>query len=273
MKIFDSHVHFVDPNRAEGVVWPAANKDFFGQHLPDDLLESTAPAELTGCIAVETSRRPVDDAWLLQLARENSLVEGVVLNLQPDISEFSSRLEQARSAREFVGIRFRPIEEYALDSPMLLQNIDLLQRTGKTIEFGARNSELKRSFAQLASRFPETNWILDHCGHPEQAESPAPEWCECMTEIAELPNVFCKISSEYCATDTWAPVLHFLIDTFGTKRLMYGSNWPVSMPSVDLPAATAQLSALIGQHSDDVLGQNARRAYGVVATGTGSQSE
>ncbi|MEO1037838.1 MAG: amidohydrolase family protein [Pseudomonadota bacterium] len=273
MRIFDSHVHFVDPSRPEGVLWPESDKAYFGRRLPDDLLESTQTSSLTGCIAVETSRRSIDDDWLLQLANKHALIEGIVLNLQPDSHGFAVRLEQARRSKKFVGVRFRPIGEYALDAPVLQESLELLQRDRSTIEFGAESSELKRSFARLASRFPETNWILDHCGHPKAADSPAPEWCDGVNEIAELPNAFCKVSSDYSTTAIWGSVLSYLLKAFGPARLMYGSNWPAVSQSVGLDAPASQLSAFFGDHSDDILEGNARRAYGVTDTANGNPTD
>ncbi len=261
MKIFDSHVHFVDPNRPEGILWPRADSSIYRRHLPDDLLKASKPATLTGCVAVETSRRPTDDDWLVRLARGSSLIEAVVLNLQPDTRGFESRLEQALTVEKFVGIRLRPIETYNLQSPELLQSFGLLQQEGKTIEFGAKTLVLKESFARLAAQFDETTWILDHCGHPPAGETLSPQWCDGIVEIAAVPNTVCKISSEYCEAKSWSPVLQFLIQHFGPKRLLYGSNWPVCTPTVDLVRATSQLTQLTGNHGQDIMEGNARRVY------------
>lgn len=261
MRIFDSHVHFVDPDRTEGIVWPPPDSPILGRYLPSDLLDASRPASLSGCIAVETSRRSIDDDWLLRLGRDNSLIEGVVLNLQPDRPGFGRRLQSALSHDKFVGIRFRPIKEYDLESSALHDAIALLEHRRVALEFGAKTARLRTSFATLAARYPETSWILDHCGHPEEGTALSSEWCDGILKIAELENTACKISSKYCDLDTWEPVLKFLNQAFGPKRLLFGSNWPACLPEFDLEKVTSSLRTVFANDVPEVLSSNARRIY------------
>ena len=261
MKVLDSHVHFVDPARSEGIVWPDQDSPVYGRRMPEDIFKAYNDSSLAGCIAVETSRRDIDDDWLIQLAGQHPHILGVVLNLRPDASEFSARLRRCRDNARFVGIRLRPIEQYNLEAPLLLKNIEQLQRDGRTIEFGANSVELKASFTRLARRFPETTWILDHCGHPEPGSELPSEWREGIAEIAALQNTACKITSGYCGSDLWAPMLRFLESSFGPDRLMFGSNWPACGPSVQMDEPVAQIGRVFDERSQRVLEMNARRIY------------
>lgn len=263
MRIFDSHVHFFDPSRVDGVVWPAPDSQIYKRHLPADLVEASKPVELTGCIAVETSRRQEDDEWLLRLSDEYPLIGAVVLNLQPDLEGFESRLQNAVRNKKFAGIRFRPIDDYELTSPMLGRSIGLLGDFAKTIEFGARSVGDKLLFAVLAKRFPNISWILNHSGHPEHDWPPSSDWIDGMSKIAALPNTTCKISGDCLDGSNWRALIEHLMFTFGPKRTMYGSNWPVCDLSADRAVAVRELSRFLGAASDDVLVNNARQIYRV----------
>ena len=261
MRIFDSHVHFVDPTRPEGIAWPAQDSRIFGSHMPRDLLQSSGDATIVGCVAVETSRRDEDDDWLIRLARQDELIKGVVLNLRPDDPDFATRFQRYRRSEHFVGVRLRPIEKYDLASPVLHHSLGMLQSQQKTIEFGAKTRRLKHSFAQLAAQFCETTWVVDHCGHPEEGQDTRSEWRDGMSEIASSPNTFCKITGGYCDVARWEPVLAFLVGEFGPDRLLFGSNWPVHEQSLGVTRSVSQVVNYFGEHSQRILEENALRAY------------
>lgn len=196
--------------------------------MPADRLLAASSYKLQACVAVETSRRPIDDQWLLNLAASEPLITGVVLNLQADQKEFASRFDAAMNSRSFVGIRLRPIDQYDLASVVLRKNIALLERAQKCIEFGAATRANKAKFAALAKEFSATTWILDHCGHPKFDGLASKDWIADMQRIAEVPNVMVKVTGCEGEAKCWRPVLNSLLDMFGAKRLLYGSNWPVS---------------------------------------------
>ena len=176
MRIFDSHVHLFDPEQPGGIVWPADDSSLYRPTMPSDLVAASKPLDVTECIAVETSRRPIDDQWLLKLADKTPMISGVVLNLQPDLPGFETRLDAALESDKFVGIRLRPIERYDLSAATLLSSFSLLEKSGKTVEFGAKTNEQKSALADLAERHSGTSWILDHFGHPKTCQVIDGDW-------------------------------------------------------------------------------------------------
>jgi len=230
VNIIDSHVHFFDAGRSEGIVWPATDSPVygFGMAMPEQRLERAGDDPVKGLIAVETSRRAIDDRWLQALSNSEQMILGAVLNLQPDQSGFSARFEAACSSPKFVGVRLRPIAEYDLGSRELEQNLRLLEQQGKTIELGAPDPGLKSAFAEMATALPATRLILDHAGHP-QADSHTDEaWLASMRKIAACPNVFVKVTTPGGEFESWRATLDVIARLFGSERLIYGSNWPVS---------------------------------------------
>jgi L-fuconolactonase len=271
--MIDSHVHFIDPNRPGGLEWPAAGSPLMRVFMPADFVEACGGRYLDGVVAIETSRRFVDDVWLLDLASREPLIRGVVLNLQPDQSGFDERLALAQSNPKFRGVRLRPIADYDLASDELRKSLAILSASGKTIEFGAHSAALKVRFAKMASEFRESNWILDHAGHPALGRAgPTLDWINSMKPVAEQPNIFVKVTNpyDYAAKGThpfieeaFGLLAESLENLFGVDRLVFGSNWPVCTQTTSHDS----VATLLGKgfkndcQRDAFLAGNAIRAY------------
>ena len=262
MQILDSHVHFFDPTRPEGIHWPDPASPLHRPTFPSDLVAAMNPHPPSGCIAVETSRRTQDDQWLLQLSTGEKLIKGVVLNLQPDRPGFGERADRASESRKFVGIRLRPIEQYDLSSATLHRSLRYLARLGKSVEFGAKSPGKKKAFAYLAGKHPDLTWILDHCGHP-QSGSVDEAWRAGIAEIASVTNVLTKVTGLAGPLVEWRATLDVLVESFGTERLIYGSNWPVSTLAGNYDNNILAFSEYIGSDSEGFFSANAMCAYGI----------
>lgn len=258
INIIDSHVHFFDEQRSEGIVWPPVDSPMraAGKATPARRQALATRESLAGVIAVETSRRPVDDDWLLALADSEAGVLGAVLNLQPDQVNFAARLAVACQSAAFLGVRLRPIGDYDLGCNTLLQNLRVLEGRNKTIEFGARDQRLKSAFARLAMKLPDTTLILDHAGHPDMDCHADNKWLTSMREIAACPNAVVKVTMIGDQFARWRPTLDVLVELFGPGRLLYGSNWPVA----DV-ADIAELEQYFASDANAFFCDNTRSAY------------
>lgn len=236
MRVIDAHVHFIDLNRPEGVVWPSSDNPCCRNFMPADLGAEAGNTELDGCVLIETSSRPSDNEWMLQLCEQEPLILGVVANLNPESEHFSDRLQRLIPRKGFAGLRLRPIEQFDLQSSCLRENLQQLGVHGKTIELGATSFDRLHQFAQLACAIPNTICILDHFGHPSiDGFEPDPTWLDALKAFAANDNAVCKVSGLMSfAMEQPAPreleyyqsVLGALYEAFGQERLMYGSNWP-----------------------------------------------
>jgi L-fuconolactonase len=235
MNIIDSHVHFVDLGRSEGLVWPSVDSSNYQNFLAADLLAESDNL-LTGCVLVETSPRPSDNEWMLQIAEQEPLVLGVVASLDPESQYFADRFSKLLGRDGLLGLRIRPIEQFDLRSTRLAENLELLGVHGKTIELGATSLDRLHQYADLAGAIPGTRCILDHLGHPRiDGKAADANWLDAIREFAARENTFCKVSgvmglAEECpaprALMYYLPILQELFNSFGPDRLMFGSNWP-----------------------------------------------
>ncbi|WP_233852900.1 amidohydrolase family protein [Paraburkholderia sp. HD33-4] len=108
----------------------------------------------------------------------------------------------------------------------------------------------------LAKTYPDTPFIINHCGGVVRVASYAGQraevfdaWSRSMRELARLPNVYVKVgglgmringfefekgerppSSDELA-QAWKPWMHTCIEAFGADRCMFESNFPVDKGS------------------------------------------
>src|SRR5690606_11408034 len=91
--ILDSHTHFYDPSRPQGVPWPEKNDAFlYRTVLPDELKSIVKPLGVTGTIVVEASPWVEDNEWVLNLAAREPFIEGLVGHLKPGRPNFARDL-------------------------------------------------------------------------------------------------------------------------------------------------------------------------------------
>ena len=106
--IIDTHTHFYNPFRPQGVPWPEKDDEIlYRRALPEDYKALAVPEGVTGTVMVECSPWVEDNQWVLDLAAADPFVVGLVGHLEPDDPEFAVHLERFASDPVFVGIRAR----------------------------------------------------------------------------------------------------------------------------------------------------------------------
>lgn len=275
MPVIDSHVHFYDSTRPEGIVWPPPESPLYGQAFQKDFKQYSSPVEVEGVIIVEASPRAIDDAWILELAEKDPFVLGVVANLQAAESGLPGRIDEYKSKySKLRGIRLRPIVNFDLDCSDLRRRLAALHEKRMTFELGATSLEILNNYAELASHVGDAQCILDHFGHPKiDGKAPPKDWSEAMSRYAALPNTICKITSliEFSAEcpaptslEFYRPLLDFLFEKFGEDRIVYGSNWPPISLAGSYETNFALYRDYIGDNqilADKFFHQNAKRIY------------
>ena len=83
-------------------------------------------------------------------------------------------------------------------------------------------------------RIPDLRIVIDHLGKPPVATKKFEPWSSLLARAARVPNVYAKVSGlDVGDANTWtaadiAPYLDRALELFGSKRLMFGSDWPVA---------------------------------------------
>ena len=278
LTIIDTHVHFYDPSRPQGVPWPPKDdKVLYRTVLPKDYLALAQARPVAGVVVVEASPLVEDNAWILDLAAREKLIAGFVGQLPVGAEGFREHLERCAANPLFRGLRLRPAPPQARwDDALWLDDLKWLAERDLSLDL-VGGKEILELAVRLAKRFPEFRIVLDHlAGVRIDGKPPAADWLDAMRTAAKHRNVFCKVSGLVEGTgqrggqaprdtDFYKPILGALWEIFGEDRLIYGSNWPVCEHFA--PLETVQRIALdyfTGKGSRalrKVFSENARRAY------------
>ncbi len=249
LRILDTHVHFYDPTRPEGVPWPPAGSPIHRRTLPADYVAAVGKSEVTrGVIKVEASAWLEDNQWVLDLAAHEPLIVGVVGRLAPGEVDFAQHVKRFAANPLFRGIRTAlPKQE---DDAAFLAGLRTLADAELSLDVNG-NAALHPVIARIAARFPDLRIVLNHLGQPGNPAAGLSEaWRDGIRLLGAQRNVFCKVSAvveqskaEYGRAPTdlgvYRPILDALWERFGAERLLYGSNWPVCERGATLPAVEA----------------------------------
>ena len=110
----DTHTHFYDPTRKQGISWPGKDSPLYRKVLPKDWLAVASPLGVRETVVVEASPLVEDNAWILELAAEEKCIVGFVGHLSPQDPEFAKHLKRFAANPIFRGIRISGAEITAM---------------------------------------------------------------------------------------------------------------------------------------------------------------
>ncbi|HEY9350030.1 MAG TPA: amidohydrolase family protein, partial [Acidothermales bacterium] len=109
---------------------------------------------------------------------------------------------------------------------------------------------------------PGMTFVLDHLGKPPSLPAGLDDWAVGMRTLAAEPNVTCKLSQILTVTGPTRRYVDVALEAFGANRVMFGSDWPVSLlyaPYDVVVDVTEQLLEPTDQAQ--VFGRTAERVY------------
>ena len=261
----DTHTHFYDPARPQGVPWPGKDeKLLYRTVLPRDYEAPAWPLGIVGTVVVEASPWVEDNQWVLDLARRDPFLLGLVGHLDPGTPEFRDHFERFRRNPLFLGIRVgdKAVSDALADSAQAADFRRLSDAGLQADILGSASADLVR----FADRFPDLRIVIDHLPFEPGAEG-------ALSDLGRRPNVYAKVSGVLrrvngrVPTDLafYRPALDQLWETFGSERLIYGSNWPVCELVAPMAAAlkvvVEYFSSKGAAASDRFFRRNSQAAY------------
>ncbi len=276
--IVDTHTHFFDPKRPEGVPWPSPDDKFlYRPVLPPEYRQMTHPHGVVGTVVVEASPRPADNQWILDLAAKDPFLLGLVGNLTPASADFAEHFPKLIAQPKFLGLRVNsgPLGQ-GLDKPEFLADLQKLVDADRELDVNGR-PDLLLMVDKLAAKLPDLRIVINHLANV-RIDGPMLDqnWQNDLNTAARRPNVFLKVSAlvEGAAQGNrdaphdpayYKPVLDSAFAAFGPKRVIYGSNWPVSARfgsyAVVQKIVQAYVNDLGRETADGFFHDNAKAAY------------
>ena len=274
IKAIDTHTHFYDPTRPQGVPWPPpAETLLYKPYYPKDFVALTEPLGVVGTVVVEASPWVEDNQWMLDLAKDNPSIVGFIGNLKLGEAAFSTNLKRFSQNPLLRGLRIgeRAIAE-GLGQRAFEQDLQRLGDQRLTIDV-IGGAALLPNVVRIARLAPKLKIVIDHL--PFGAwDNDVAAMRTALTEVAALPNVYAKVSNvvrrvnDRIVDDVtfYRPHLDCLWELFGANRVVFGSNWPVS--ERDAPYTTVHrivaeyFKAKGNAAAEKYFWKNSLRAYG-----------
>lgn len=264
--IIDSHQHFwkYDPIRDAWIddSMQVIRRDF----LPQDLESILKANDVAGCVAVQADQSETETEFLLDCANKNPFIKGVVGWVDLKTKDVEARLAHYSEDAKLKGVRH--IVQAEANDFMLgkdFQNgISKLQQFNLTYDILIFPPQINAAIA-LVNKFPNQKFVIDHMAKPYIKSGEIKEWESKITELSQAPNVFCKVSGMVTEADLkhwkvsdFTPYLDVIFNTFGTDRILYGSDWPVCL----LAAQYEEQLNIIQNYTKDFSTQEQLKVFG-----------
>jgi L-fuconolactonase len=235
MKI-DAHQHFWQYNPVRDAWITSEMASIRQDFTPEDLWPLLDQYDIDGCVAVQSHQSEKENDALLFHADVHDFIKGVVGWLDLQSENLPERLAYYSSFSKMKGLRHVLQGEQQRDfmlNPAFLKGIRHLEKYDLTYDILILPDQLP-FIAEFVQSFPQQRFVIDHLAKPEIKNAGINSWQKHMTEIAKHENVYCKVSGMVTEADwnNWKaldfkPYLDVVFEAFGTKRLMFGSDWPV----------------------------------------------
>ncbi|MCA9289859.1 MAG: amidohydrolase family protein [Phycisphaerales bacterium] len=274
----DAHQHFWRPARGDyGWLVPSMTA-LYRDFEPADLAPRLDACGIDGTVAVQAAPTVAETEFLLDLASSpSSFIRGVVGWIDLGAPDAVTTLDRLATNPRLRGIR--PMIQDKPDDRWMLRPahgpaLRALADRGLVFDALVRPQHLS-VLLTFVDRHPDLRVVVDHGAKPTIVAGGAEfaPWAQSMVDLARRPNVVCKLSGLVTeASHQWTvrdlrPFADVLFETFGTERVIWGSDWPVLTTVATYEqwwdATEALVATLSADERDAVMGGNAVTIYGL----------
>jgi L-fuconolactonase len=241
--------------------------------LPSDFASILSQHNVSGTIAVQADQSEDETMFLLELARQNDFIKGVVGWVDLRSVALREKLGAYKNYPALKGFRHIVQSEpkgFILE-PAFVSGVNSLAEFGFTYDLLVYHHQLPEAL-QFASNTTNVKIVLDHIGKPSIRTAEKTHWELDLAALSTFPNIYCKLSGLVTEANwkDWTyeeiePFIDEVFESFGVDRIMYGSDWPVCLVAGSygdqLSIVQRYISRLTEAEKRKVLGENAKRFY------------
>ena len=234
----DSHHHFWRYSQSEYGWIHDGMRTIRRSFLPLDLEREIAEVGIDGVVSVQARQTLSETEDLLAWAQEHDFIRGVVGwvplvsdSVREDIERFADR-DELKGVRHV--LQSEPDNHYMLRDDFN-RGVALLEDFGLVYDILIFERHLPQTL-QFVDRHPDQVFVLDHAAKPRIKDGLLAPWQSNLTQLAQRPNVYCKVSGMVTEAvwGAWSeeqlmPYFDIIFSAFGPKRLMFGSDWPMCL--------------------------------------------
>lgn len=272
--IIDAHHHFWDYSREE-YGWIDASMSAIARDFgPAHLAAAAGEVGVDGVVSVQARQTLAETDWLLDLADRHELILGVVgwAPLADDgVADVLAGLATRPKLKAVRHVVQDEPDPQFLEGTAFNHGVGLLEQHNLAYDLLVFERQLPQAIA-FVDRHPNARFVLDHIAKPRIKAGELSPWRENLTQLAERPNVCCKVSGMVTEADlaNWTaeglrPYFDAALQAFGPDRLMFGSDWPVCLLASGyaewFQTVASWASELSESERRGLFGGNAARAY------------
>jgi len=261
----DSHQHFWIVGKFDYPWMSPKLGPLYRDFLPSDLEPLLPKAGIQQTILVQASPSVAETDWFLELAAHNEFIAGVVGWLDLEAVDFAKQFEQYRKKSKFVGIR--PAVEFISDdnwlaTPRVIESLKIVEAADFPFDLIIWPRHLP-TVLRMLTHVPDLRCVVDHLAKPDVKNKQLEPWRTHMAELARHPNVLCKLSGlDSADRSVVRPFVDQVVASFGPRRVMYGSDWPVSLRVCSYEESVGLIRETAASVPEkDLLGGTAARFY------------
>ena len=231
----DSHQHFWQLERGDYTWMSSDYKAIFRDFMPPDLAPLIAEKNISQTIIVQAADTVAETEFTLEIANKTQFVSGGVGWVDFEKSSVKEDIDRLCENPYLKG--FRPMIHDISDDNWMIRDslrpgLSYLSDKGLSFDALVRPKHL-HNLIIFAKTYYKLPIVIDHIAKPKIVNGGMDQWMKDMRELANLDNIYCKFSGivtevgESYTSSEIAPHIEFILKTFGTKKLMWGSDWPV----------------------------------------------
>jgi len=266
--LIDSHVHVWKHDPAFPFAAGAAPPP--EDATVDQLLELMQANQVLRTVLIQVIHYRWDNRYLASVLKRYPRTFKGVCRVDPQDPAAPEHLSRLTEVDGFHGVRLSPSAKPQDDwirgplMPPLWRRCAQLKVPMTILTPVARLPDI----APLIEKNPDLDVVIDH-----MADCPLdrPDQLQMLLDLARYPRVFAKIShmwslskQPYPYSDAVTQVKR-LSDTFGAKRLMWGSDWPISLKELSYDKAGAlyrdHLDFLSNDNREQILSKTVQRVW------------
>jgi len=249
MKIIDPHLHFFDLKLGDYHWLDAENPPFWpdkpriNNNFNESNLILTKPFSLSGFVHIEAgfdNKKPWRELEYLEQSGNKPFRAIANLDLTASSQHVNMVIDKLMAFHSFVGVRHL-LDDQALNlltNKQVLDNFKILNDKGLVFEVQLALTEATtiNQLCGVIANNPDIRFILNHAGFPP-AGTHTNEW-QCwqhnLTSLSRYPHVAIKCSgwemTDRNYQESWINSnLSITLATFGAKRVMLASNFPLCL--------------------------------------------
>jgi L-fuconolactonase len=257
-RVVDAHLHLWDLERSRYAWVTPELGPLYATFTPAQARLELADSGVAAAVLVQAEDSERDTELMLEVAASERWVAGVVGWIQlDDPARAEAQLDRWHEFPAFCGVRHLLHDdprEGLLQLPAVRASLRRVADRGLAFDVPDAWPRNLLGAAELAGALENLPVVIDHLGKPPFGRSDWAAWRAALAQAAGRPNVVAKVSGleqpgRPLSVEDVRPAWDAALELFGPDRLMWGSDWPMTVRSGGYAPTARVLGELVAELS------------------------